>query len=416
MATAANVTGQYGVRDQLNAKGIDNSRIGYNNKTGYVTIDGQNFIKPTTVTGGVSYADPTAFNQQYNVYSSQNKLNSAQSGIDKQFTQPVTNPYDTKVNDAISQYYNKITNPTPYDVYNSPEYAAYQAQAQRQAQQSTRAAQESLGAAGFGRSTNLAERAQGIQNDANEYLNTQVVPTLIAANQQKQQQELSNFANYMEMLTGQQGLFDTRTQQGRDNALNYYSVIAGQRNQYANEQYQTGRDQVADSQWNQQFNYNAGRDKVADSQWNKQYDRGVIESDRNYNRGVLESDRNYNRGVLESDRNFGLDEDSNARQWAGLDWDMQQSGNQSPQSTFTPNQVYSAIEQKYPQIFRTTEDPNTGATIAPRKPTKAEAESIYLDILNYGLSESQENDVLRSAGLTDSQIAAFDKQYLNSGK
>jgi hypothetical protein len=34
---------------------------------------------------------------------------------------------------------------------------------------------------------------------------------------------------------------------------------------------------------NRDYNYGVGRDKVADSQWNKQYNRGVYESDRSYN-------------------------------------------------------------------------------------------------------------------------------------
>lgn len=33
---------------------------------------------------------------------------------------------------------------------------------------------------------------------------------------------------------------------------------------------------------NRDYNYGVGRDKVADSQWNKQYNRGVYESDRSY--------------------------------------------------------------------------------------------------------------------------------------
>lgn len=265
MATANSIEGMYGVRGELNARGIDNNRIGYNQNTGYVTIDGQNFIKPPTNIKGTTYADPTAFDQAYNVFNSQQKLNTTQQGLEQQLTQPVVNPYDQQVNDMLAQLYQKISNPTPYDPYSTPEYAAYQAQAQRGAQQGIRAAQESMGAAGFGRSTNLAERAQGIQNDANEYLELQVIPQLRAANAQAQQQQIANLGTYLEALTGQQGQFDTRTQQGLQNTMSYLSYLSGQRNQYSEEQYRTGRDAVTDNQWQQQ------------------YDRGVFESDRTFN-------------------------------------------------------------------------------------------------------------------------------------
>ena len=264
MATASDVNGMYGVRSELNARGVNDDRIGWNQNTGYVTVDGQNFLKPQTNVKGTTYTDPTQFNQAYNVYDTSQKLNTAQQGVEQQLATPTANPYDQQVNDALSQFYNKMSNPTPWDVYSSPEYAAQQAQAQRSADQGIRSAQESMGAAGFGRSTNLAERAQGIQNDANEYLQLQAVPQLQAAHAQQQQQELANLGSYLGALTGQQAQFDTRTQQGLQNTMDFMGYLSGQRNQFANEQYQTGRDSVADQQYQQN------------------YDRGVLESDRNY--------------------------------------------------------------------------------------------------------------------------------------
>lgn len=42
-----------------------------------------------------------------------------------------------------------------------------------------------------------------------------------------------------------------------------------------NYDYQVGRDQVADNQWQQQYDYQVGRDQVADNQWQQQYDYQV---------------------------------------------------------------------------------------------------------------------------------------------
>ncbi|MBO5963845.1 MAG: hypothetical protein J6P97_05120 [Bacteroidales bacterium] len=51
-----------------------------------------------------------------------------------------------------------------------------------------------------------------------------------------------------------------------------------------NYNYQVGRDKVADSQWERQFTYGQERDKVADEQWNKTYNEGIrqYELDRAY--------------------------------------------------------------------------------------------------------------------------------------
>lgn len=302
MANAANIEGLYGVRNELNARGIDNDRIGWNQNTGYVTIDNQNFLKPQANVNWTTYADPTAFDQAYNMYTSNQKLNTAQQGVEQRLNQPAANPYDDQINNILAQFYNKISNQTPYDPYSSPEYAAYQAQAQRSADQGIRAAQESMGAAGFGRSTNLAERAQGIQNNANEYMELQVIPQLRAAHAQQQQQELANLGSYLEALTGQQGRFDTRTQQGLQNTMDYMGYLSGQRNQYADEQYRTGRDTVGDSQWQQA------------------YDRNVLESDRNYDRGVFESDRAFDFQKVQTEwenmfKQQQFDESKAARLW-----------------------------------------------------------------------------------------------------
>lgn len=63
------------VRQMLNERGIDNNRIGWNNGT--VTVDNQNFMKPTNVYQGTSYSDQPTFNQAFSTY--QNTLQTQQS-------------------------------------------------------------------------------------------------------------------------------------------------------------------------------------------------------------------------------------------------------------------------------------------------------------------------------------------------
>ena len=69
---------------------------------------------------------------------------------------------------------------------------------------------------------------------------------------------------------GRDQVADRQWQQQYDEALRQYEQ---------NFQYQQNRDQVADQQWNQSFQYQQNRDQVADSQWQQQFDEAL----RQYN-------------------------------------------------------------------------------------------------------------------------------------
>lgn len=79
-----NMASKTSVRQMLNDKGIDNNRIGWSNGT--VTVDNQNFMKPTNVYQGTSYADQPAFNQAFSTY--QNSLQPQQTQAPQQTQQP----------------------------------------------------------------------------------------------------------------------------------------------------------------------------------------------------------------------------------------------------------------------------------------------------------------------------------------
>ncbi|MDQ0062391.1 hypothetical protein [Paenibacillus harenae] len=102
-------------------------------------------------------------------------------------------------------------------------------------------------------------------------------------------------------------------------------------------------------------------------------------------------------------------EDRSAQGWAGLDFDMANADTKAADSTFTPSQVRSDIEQRFPQFFK----PDDYGEIA--KPTATDLESMYQSVIGYGLDEAAENDILRSIGLNDKQIADLDKKFLSPG-
>lgn len=209
----------YGVRKGLVGKGIADADINYDKNSGYVTVKGQNFLKPPKVYQGTSFTSQQDFNSAWDTFNKPKP----DTGVVTAQANPVAapaynpyatnNPYDTQTNDLLAKLLQQATNPTPVDVnqiYASPQYAAFQAQAQRGAQQGIRAAQESMGSAGFGRSTALGERAQDVQNDANTYLQTQVLPQLMSQAAAERQQNFQNQFGALNALTGQQGVYDTR--------------------------------------------------------------------------------------------------------------------------------------------------------------------------------------------------------------
>ncbi|KAA8747098.1 hypothetical protein [Paenibacillus sp. UASWS1643] len=212
--------GMTSTRDALNSYGIDNSRIGYNN--GATTVDGRYFGTPSVNLGGTTYYDQTGFN---------NALGNYQIGDMKQQilgnTQLPENAYTAQI-DALMKQLNQSANTQNVDAYGTPEYAAYQAQADRRAQAGTRAAQEALGSAGFGRSTALGERAQGIQNEQTEYLDTQVIPMILQNERAKQQQVYDNLANLLNPLMQQQGYTDQRSQQNLQNQYNALGMLTSE--------------------------------------------------------------------------------------------------------------------------------------------------------------------------------------------
>jgi hypothetical protein len=217
----------------LNQQGIDNNRIGWDSKRGTVTVDNREFMKPNKVYQGTSYADQAGFNQAYSAFNKpqtyqQNVIstgNTQQNPYQGAMYTPMANnadanPADRQINDLIGSIMQQMNNREQFDPYSSPAYEAAEGRSQRAAQQGIRAAQESMGSAGFGRSTALGERAQGIQNDQNEYLMTQVIPSIIAQNEAKKQQELQNMMSMLNPLMNQQQTYDSRDQFDRNFALN----------------------------------------------------------------------------------------------------------------------------------------------------------------------------------------------------
>lgn len=236
----------YGIKSGLVGKGVDPSSISYDPGRGYVTVSGKDFLKADKVFNGSSFTNQQKFDNAWNAYNTAAPAGSNGTGFSMLSSTPgvssgagaaaavasqapsaptQTTPTTPSYMDAYNQHMatiDKLMNQPvdPNAIYASPEYAAYQAQAARQAQASTRAAQEAYGSAGFGRSYGLGERAQDYQNEANTYLDTQVVPQLMAQSRADQQQRLQNEYGLLDQYWNQINRGDTLDQNAQSNAIN----------------------------------------------------------------------------------------------------------------------------------------------------------------------------------------------------
>lgn len=275
-----------GVRSFLTGKGVDNGSIGYDQNSGHVTVNGQSFIKPSLNMAGTTYDNQQNLDSAFGNYQKQqpspnqsNDLNSAiqpqgsglqgsknyavsaygnqqptqpqgnnLQGLTQQYTNqtPYANPYAQQISDIMKQINDaRQATQAPVDPYSSPQYAAQQAQQQKLALQSTRAAQESMGQSGFARSTNLADRAQHIQNDANTYMTTQAVPQIIAQLQAQHQQQYQNAMSQFNPLMQLSQQADTLHQQQQAQLADQVKFLTGQENW--NKTYDAGRTDAANT-------------------------------------------------------------------------------------------------------------------------------------------------------------------------
>jgi hypothetical protein len=215
--------GSMAIRSGLESSGYSPSSIGYNKNTNMVTLNNQPFMVPAANVQGTTYASPQSYNNALNTYRIGDLTNQISNN-----TKLPDNPYTSQIDDTIRQLMDFAKNQQQVDPYSTAQYAAYQAQSDRRANQGTRAAQESMGSAGFGRSTALGERAQGIQNRETEYLETQVIPQIIAQEQARQQQQYANMMSLLDPLVNQQGYADNRAQTELGNVYNALGAITSE--------------------------------------------------------------------------------------------------------------------------------------------------------------------------------------------
>uniref|UniRef100_UPI003BA3033F hypothetical protein n=1 Tax=Staphylococcus warneri TaxID=1292 RepID=UPI003BA3033F len=144
----------------------------------------------------------------------------------------------------------------------------------------------------------------------------------------------------------------------------------------------------------EQYAYQQARDAIADQQWKAVFDRDVQQFGLNYGLQQLQmqNDQAYRQAQL------ALSQDDNARQWAALDYDMANGGDDG-YSGMTASQALSSARQMFKD-----EDGKIPTDAATKK-------QIYEYVGQLGLPVGQDEQVMLSLGLKPDDIAKFDEQY-----
>lgn len=264
-----------GVRKELVNRGFSDEDIGYDPDSGYVTVKGQNFMKPQKNIEGTTFTDLNTFNNAYNSYDRNMKQQQLTNNVYDRVTNPQqqANPYDQQITDLIGQLTQKMNTPQQINPYATPEYAMYQAQAQQRTDQGIRAAQEALGSAGFGRSTALGQTAQREQNNANQYLETQVIPMILQNQRAQQQQELGNLMNLLNPLMSQQGVMETRNRNQTADMASLLDFITGRQDRETDVRFRDEQAALAQQNIEEERAYRKLRDSEEDRRWLAEYEQ-----------------------------------------------------------------------------------------------------------------------------------------------
>ncbi|MEK5479886.1 hypothetical protein NYE70_23595 [Paenibacillus sp. FSL R5-0407] len=187
MATA---TYNYGIRDALNQKGVDNARIGYAN--GYVTIDGKNFIKADASNNGRALTSQQNFDSTWSQYSQPAKqanpmvqaASTAKTTPQATYTPPTSPTVDTlgRINDFINkqaQFQYTAPDPFSYDQNSDPAYQSQLAEAKRNVENQQIDTNAMLRASGQGQSSWSETVANQIGTNAMKSIANDLVPALM---------------------------------------------------------------------------------------------------------------------------------------------------------------------------------------------------------------------------------------------
>lgn len=168
----------------------------------------------------------------------------------------------------------------------------------------------------------------------------------------------------------------------------------------------TRQQNTSEQQYTEQFAYQKARDSMADGQWKTKFDEDV----RQYGLGYgLQKLQETNQTAYQN-ANLAISQDENSRAW--LDYG---SGDTTAvkYDGMTANQIYDAVSKAFTKPVLNERGVETDRMAIPTD--AATKEQMYQQVLNSGLPDGQDTQVLSLLGLTAAEIAALDKKYGVSG-
>jgi hypothetical protein len=211
-------------RDWLKQQGYNDRDIGYGN--GAVTLKGQSFISPTSVSQeGKSYAP----------------LGALQSALNKYKTNENLSDYNTQIGSLLSGLQNNNYSYDAYDAARSPEYRAAQRLGEKQAKRDVATTAEQLNSYGIANSSSMGNQASRINEAAGDKL-ALMIPGII---QNRQTQANAERSDQMGLLSALSGLYNTA-----QNQANYADTTEyGRGRDTATDQRQAALDALAQTKW-----------------------------------------------------------------------------------------------------------------------------------------------------------------------
>ncbi|MGN7457897.1 hypothetical protein ACTHPH_24060 [Paenibacillus pasadenensis] len=383
--------GESGVRKYFTDNGFSN--IGYDKVRGMVTVNGLDALAPSRISNGTSFASndalSSALSRVRNVELG-NKVNSQLANIEGMLKKPAYTPGTFS-----------------YDASADPIYQAALARARANAQGASGDAMAELNKRGILDSTMTSDRVAGIQQEAIADVDAQLLPQLTAQaydrfrdeegmRYQQSRDTVGDAGSLLAMYQGVDQQNRGNDQQQWENRFNYGNSIGqfgnGQKTQAAKQFDQTMAYQKSSDAENRA--YQRARDAIGDAQWKAQFDENVRQYGLGYamQRLQMDDDNSYRSAQL------ALSQDDNARQWAALDADLASQQNKQPEySGMSAGQVLEQVRRQF-----SDED---GAMLP-----NISKKDLYRTIVNYGLPDGQDEQVMLSMGLTKAEIAGFDKE------
>lgn len=320
---------QVKARDAINnygsQYGITNDMVGWNQKSGMITLGGSDFLKPDKVENGSSWISNDVLRSGVDNYAKQRGIQSNEQKYDLKNSGYDKDQYSAKIDGLLSSIME--AKPFSYDQANDPSFKSYQQQYAKAGDNALANTMSEASSMTGGRLNSWAVSA-GQEAKANfdqDLMN--IIPQLEQQAYSRYQGDMNSKRSDLNMLTG---LDNDSYRKALDARAFDYGIGRDQIDdgRYADDKkYNRGRDALSDTRYVDETKYNRGRDSVSDTRYidETKYSRGQDSVNRNdrlkesaidnarQNTTLALQQQNQARNIFESDRDYQFKIDEAAK-------------------------------------------------------------------------------------------------------